>query len=97
MISLHEKANIIGICEKENFSQINIAKYELLSNEIENYKEWLSFGYNADMEWMKKNLDKREDVSLIQENAKSVIVLAYNYNQTTTHKSNENKILNIIQ
>lgn len=92
MISLHEKANIIGICEKENFSQIKFAKYELLSNEIENYKEWLSLGYNADMEWMKKNLDKREDVSLIQENAKSVIVLAYNYNQSTTHESNENKI-----
>lgn len=92
MISQIEKENIIKLCEGENFSQINIAKYELLTSEIEKYKEWLSKGYSADMDWMKNYLDKREDVSLIQENTKSIIVLAYSYNQTTMHESETNKI-----
>ena len=92
MISQIEKDNIIELCVNENFSQINIAKYELLTLEIEKYKEWLAKGYSADMEWMNNYLDKREDVSLIQENTKSIIVLAYNYNQNTNHESEDNKI-----
>lgn len=92
MISKTEKDSIIELCLDENFIKVNFAKFELLSDEIENYKQWLSNGYNADMEWMRNNVDKREDISLIQEGAKSVIVLAYNYNQTTKHKSDINKI-----
>lgn len=92
MITQLEKNNIIEICESENFIRTHFAKFELLSSEINNYKQWLSNGYNADMEWMKNNLDKREDIRLIQKDAKSVIVLAYNYNQVTKHNSNKNKI-----
>ena len=92
MISQIEKQNIIKLCESENFSKINIAKYELLSSEIEKYNDWLAKGYSADMDWMKNYIDKREDVRLIQESTKSVIVLAYNYNQSTKHSSETNKI-----
>ena len=92
MISQIEKEDIIKLCEGENFSQINIAKYEILTSEIEKYNEWLAKGYNADMDWMKNYLDKRHDVRLIQENTKSIIVLAYNYNQTTKHEYGINKI-----
>lgn len=92
MISQIEKDNIIKLCKCENFTRINIAKFELLSSEIEKYNNWLAKGYSADMDWMKNYIDKREDISLIQENTKSVIVLAYNYNQNTKHSSNTNKI-----
>lgn len=92
MISNIEKKNIIDLCEHENFSAINIAKYEELKFEIQKYNEWLAKGYSADMDWMKNYIDKREDVRLIQENTKSIIVLAYNYNQTTKHQSDNNKI-----
>ncbi len=92
MISQIEKEKIIEICDKENFSKVNFAKYELLQFEIENYKDWISKGFSADMEWMKNYLDKRLDVRLIQDNTKSIIVLAYNYNQTTLHEKDVNKI-----
>lgn len=80
------------MCEGENFSAINIAKYEELTSEIQKYNEWLAKGYSADMDWMKNYIDKREDVKLIQEKTKSIIVLAYSYNQTTKHQSDSNKI-----
>lgn len=92
MISQIEKEYIIKLCENKNFTRINIAKYELLSSEIEKYNEWLANGYNADMDWMKNYIDKREDVRLIQDKTKSVLVLAYNYNQSTKHSSDSNKI-----
>jgi epoxyqueuosine reductase len=92
MIATSEKERIVEICKSENFVNVNFAKFELLSEEIEHYKKWLSNGYNADMEWMKNNVDRREDVRLIQEGAKSVIVLAYSYNQKTKHATGKNKI-----
>lgn len=92
MISQTEKNRIIKLCEDENFSRIKIAKYKLLTSEIEKYKEWLSKGFSADMDWMANYLDKREDVRLIQENTKSVIVLAYNYKKNANHSSSTNKI-----
>jgi epoxyqueuosine reductase len=61
------------------FLDLRVAKVELLENEFEHYKQWLSLGYNADMQWMERNLDKRRDISLILENAKSVIVTAHSY------------------
>lgn len=92
MISSKERENIVNICENENFIRINFAKYELLNEEIAKYKHWISNGFNADMHWMENNIDKREDVRLIQDKTNTVIVLAYNYNQTTLHKTQYNKI-----
>ncbi len=92
MISNLEKKNIENICLNENFNTFKVSDYKLLEEESENYSDWLNSGYNSDMEWMKKNVDKRKDVSLIQEDTQSVIVLTYNYNIDLKHSSDEFKI-----
>ncbi len=83
---IREQAKLLG------FNKVSFAKYGLLENEIDHYKDWISKSYNADMEWMNKNFDKREDVRLILDEAKSVIVLAHSYFTNQPYTSSGNKI-----
>lgn len=83
---IRKQAKLLG------FNKVSFAKYGLLENEISHYKDWISKSYNADMEWMNKNFDKREDVRLILDEAKSVIVLAHSYFTNQPYTSSENKI-----
>ena len=78
-----EKAKKIG------FDLVGFAKADELIEESERLDEWLKLGYQAGMKYMEKNFDKRKDVSLILEDAKSVISLAINY--FTDHKFSEDK------
>ncbi|MFA7361178.1 MAG: tRNA epoxyqueuosine(34) reductase QueG, partial [Candidatus Kapaibacterium sp.] len=66
--------------------------YEKLSNEINRYTKWLDEGRNAGMDWMSRNLEKREDVSLILNNVKSVISLAFLYDTPFRHDEKLPKI-----
>lgn len=68
-----EKAKSIG------FDLVGFAKAEELVEETERLKEWIKQGYQGDMKYMERNIDKRNDISLILEDAKSVISLAVNY------------------
>jgi epoxyqueuosine reductase len=43
------------------------------------YTGWLSSGFNASMEYMERNIDKRLNPALLVENSKTVISLLYNY------------------
>lgn len=74
-----EKARELG------FDLIGFAKAERLTDELIHLNDWLSRGYNADMDYMNRNREKREDVSLILPGAKSVISMAMNYYTDHTH------------
>jgi epoxyqueuosine reductase len=76
-----EKAKELG------FDLIGFAKAEQLKTETERINQWLSHGYAAGMDYMKRNLDKREDVTLILKDAKSVISLAINYYTDNKHSN----------
>jgi epoxyqueuosine reductase len=78
-----EKAKSIG------FDLVGFAKADELVEEVEKLNEWLKLGYQRDMKYMERNFDKRKDVSLILEDAKSVISLAVNY--YTDHQYIEDK------
>lgn len=58
-----------GICKAEAVDAKNKIHFE----------NWIENGYNADMEYMSRNADKRLDPRILVESAKSVIVLALNY------------------
>lgn len=73
------KESIIKKSKDLGFIDIGFAKYQVLSDEIEHYKEWIHNSFNADMRWMDKNYDKRSDPSLILDDVNSVIVVAFNY------------------
>ncbi|MBX3044186.1 MAG: tRNA epoxyqueuosine(34) reductase QueG [Candidatus Kapabacteria bacterium] len=61
------------------FQQLSVADYRVLKNEIRNYNKWLSENMNATMNWMERNIEKREDIRQIIPEAKSVIALAHSY------------------
>ena len=78
-----EKAKELG------FDLLGFAKAEPLIDETDKLKAWIEKGYQASMDYMKRNYEKRLDVKNILPEAKSVISLAMNY--YTDHKySNEN-------
>lgn len=75
-----EKAKELG------FELIGFAKAELLIDETIRLQKWLDNGFQSGMGYMNRNYDKRKDVKLILNDAKSVISLAMNY--YTGHKHN---------
>lgn len=74
-----EKAHQIG------FDLVGFSKADLLIDEIDNLEKWLSKGYQANLSYMEKNLNKRKDVKQILPSAKSVISLALNYYTSDNH------------
>lgn len=58
-----------GICEAEKIEVI----------ESNHYQEWIDKGYQANMDYMARNIDKRCDPTLLVDNAKSIISIALNY------------------
>jgi len=78
-----EKAKSIG------FDLVGFAKVKSLDKESENLQEWLNKSYQAGMEYMQKNFDKRKDVKQILPNAKSVISLALNYYTADSYSSDK--------
>ena len=80
-----EKAKQIG------FDLIGFAKANLLENESNNLKEWLDNDYQAGMDYMQKNFEKRKDVRQILPEAKSVISLGLNYYTPHSYSNEETK------
>jgi epoxyqueuosine reductase len=61
------------------FLDLKIAKATELIAESANMQKWLDDGMHADMQWLERNQDKRRNIGLVLENAKSVIVLSHSY------------------
>lgn len=77
---------------KIGFIDVGFASGDLLTEERQRYREWINSGYHADMHYLDKNYDKKEDISLLFDEAKSVIALAYPYNTGYKHNSDYAKI-----
>lgn len=71
------------------FSDCKISSADVLSDEYFRYEQWLSLGYQADLGYMERNKEKRQDISLILPGARSVIVVSYNYYTPFEHKQSE--------
>ena len=69
------KSKAIELC----FSKVGISKITPLDTDKSQYKEWLDKGYNADMQYLENNFEKRFNPKLLVENAKSIISVALNY------------------
>ncbi len=70
---------VISKAKALGFTLTGFAPAGLLLTESTRLKEWLASGYNAGMQYMEKNLDRREDIRKILPDAKSVISLGLNY------------------
>lgn len=58
-----------GICSAEEIDTIT----------QEHLKQWIEKGYQADMNYLSRNIDKRNNPTLLVEGAKSIICVALNY------------------
>lgn len=71
------------------FDLVGFSQAGLLNDEAERLKIWLDNGYQASMEYMSRNLNKRVDVTEILPGAKSIISLAMNYHTPYKHSDEE--------
>ena len=67
------------------FDLVGFSRAEQLENEMKHFREWLNKGYHADMHYMERNVEKRENVKEILPSAESVISLALVYNTPESH------------
>jgi epoxyqueuosine reductase len=80
---VNQKAKAIG------FDLVGFAKAEILEAEFEHLQRWLDHDYNAGMDYMKKNFEKRKDVKLILPNARSIVSLGLNYYTPDQHSNDK--------
>jgi epoxyqueuosine reductase len=80
-----EKAKEVG------FDLVGFTKADKLREELRNLEDWLSRRFQGGMKYMERNLDKREDVSKILPDAKSVISVALNYYTDLKHSNKDGK------
>ena len=52
---------------------------EVPTKSIEKYKNWLSLGYEGEMSYMRRNVEKRSNLDLVLSGVKSVVCLRTNY------------------
>ena len=71
------------------FHKVGIARATPLNDETSRLREWLARGYYGTMEWMNRNVEKRNDVRLILPGAASVISVAMNYQTPFVHSNDE--------
>ena len=79
-----QKAKTVG------FDLIGFAKAEILVKEFENLKQWLQKNYQAGMDYIERNFDKRIDVKKNLPEAKSVISLGLNYYTPDEYSNQKN-------
>ena len=77
---IKERAGELG------FDKVGIVSAQSLSAEGQLLREWLSRGYQADMRWMERDLEKRVDPQLLLPDARSVVVVAINYFTPAKHQ-----------
>src|SRR5205085_10749196 len=75
------KARALG----EGFHKVGIVRAEPLAEEQQNLREWLARGYQGEMAWMARDVEKRLDPAEFFPPARSVVVVALNYYTAEQH------------
>ncbi len=70
---------VIQKAKRIGFDLVGFAKASELKEELLRLEKWLQSGYQAKMDYMNKDIEKKTDVSILLSGAKSVISLAINY------------------
>jgi epoxyqueuosine reductase len=78
---------VIHKAHELGFDLVGFSQADLLAEETKRLQMWLDKGFNASMEYMKRNFEKRQDVKQILPSAKSVISLALNYYTPSQHNN----------
>ena len=79
---IRSKAGEIG------FAKTGIVAASALDAEAGHFREWLALGFQGEMAWLERNVEKRSDPGVLFPGAKSIVVVAQNY--YTGHKHVDN-------
>ncbi|MCW8809691.1 MAG: tRNA epoxyqueuosine(34) reductase QueG [Ignavibacteriaceae bacterium] len=82
---------VIQKAKQFGFDLVGFAKAEILGKESKNMKNWLQKNYQAGMDYMERNFEKRKDVKKILPGAKSIISLGLNYYTSDNYSNDKNK------
>lgn len=74
-----QKQLIIEKAKSLGFARIGFARASSLDHSAFNLAKWLELGYHGEMKYMENYFDLRKDPRNLVPNAKTVIVLSYNY------------------
>lgn len=80
---------------EEGFCDVGAAKCEKI--DISSYKAWIAKGYNATMDYLQRNIDKREQPSFLVENTKTIFCFLMSYNDEDVCKNSRYKIATYAQ
>ena len=79
MTTVIEKTlRIERFAKKLGFDGFGVTR-EVSAKSIKKYKNWLSLGYEGEMSYMRRNVEKRSDLDLVLSEVKSVVCLRTNY------------------
>ena len=76
---IKEQARLLG------FEKVGIARAERLTDEERRLREWLDRGYQGEMHWLSRDPEKRVNPNALLPAARSVVVVAINYNTAEHH------------
>lgn len=82
----NKKRLIVGEAKKLGFARIGFARASSLDHSAHNLAKWLDLGYQGEMTYMENHFDLRTDPRNLVQNAKTVIVLSFNYATKETQK-----------
>jgi epoxyqueuosine reductase len=74
--------NIKSEALRIGFADCRIARAEAFGSDIQHLKRWLHAGMHGTMEYMSRNIEKRENPTLLVEDCQTVLSLAINYYPT---------------
>lgn len=74
-----KREEILSSAAKIGFSLCAVTRCRPLVENRRRFSEWLEAGYDSDLEYLRRNFDKRFDPSLLLEGARSIVVCAVNY------------------
>jgi epoxyqueuosine reductase len=81
--------DVISASMELGFEMAGFAKADITGIEFEHYIDWLEHGYQAGMEYMEENQEKRGDISKLLSGAKSIISLGLNYYTPLSYSGNK--------
>jgi len=70
------------------FDACGISASRELTEHADNFNSWLANGYNAEMQYMANNVEKRLNPALLHEGTKSIITVLLNYYPSQLQSSN---------
>ena len=77
--SMIDKKVIINAAKSVGFDMVGVVAAEALVEERKRFEQWLLDGNNSTLAYLERNVDKRFDMRLLVEGARSVVICAVSY------------------